>query len=744
MKQKKKQILFSTIFVLAICILLIFLCVIGLTKINEQQTQKTEDFLSQMSDQYTQSIQRQVRGDIETLQGMAAFISGQTVNITEMMDILEKENMNNRFIRMGFITTDYDAYIVDINGQRYDHANLQNIAYLREVFAGNSIVTDTISDSLSNGWINIYAVPVYQDDIIIGALCAINDSNTFASIVDLPGLGNGYAHIVDSNGRMIIRSNKAIYSEINNLHELVFENDAQREQTFVNLKNNTRGAFTFTKDGKEYSVSYAPLGINDWFIASVVDSSVISNSLQTISHVGIAAILVIILCLFSLLLYIVRIIRNSQISLENLAYYDALTHSYTRGKFIMEAEKRLHVNRHASIVLFDVENFKFINELFGYENGDALLSYIAEILKQHIHKGEIFYRDNNDCFGALLYEQDTQILCQRLEDIMEHINTYELQPDQHYHIVCNCGVKVIDPSKNDSMSVLLDRAKLSLKQAKEETAGNHIAFFGDTLYKQMQQRNEIEQEMENALLQEEFKVYLQPKYSLQNNHIIGAEALIRWQHKGNILPPDSFIPIFEQNGFITKLDMYVLEKVCGYLKKWDEEGYRLSINVNQTRLLFYRENYLEMITSILKRYDIDPSRIVLEVTETMAVEELETLMKVTQKLHACGFLLSMDDFGSGYSSLNALQSLNFDELKLDRLFLDESSHDVVKQQKIIKKIIELAHDLSIRTVSEGVETKEQADFLRQAGCDIAQGYYFARPMPVDDFEQLLKDDYKRR
>lgn len=744
MKQKKKQILFSTIFVLAICILLIFLCVLGLSKINEQQTQKTEDFLSQMTDQYTQTIRRQVLGDIETVQAMATFISSEHMSISEIMNLLDKENMNNRFIRMGYITNEYDAYMVDSNGQLYNHVFLQHTEYLQDVFAGNSLVTDTMADSLYEGWINIYAVPVYQEDTIIGALCAIIDANTFASIVDLPGLGNGYAHIVNADGRMIIRSNKAVYSEINDLHELVFANEAQRAQTFANLQTDTRGTFTFKNDEKEYTVSYAPIGINDWFIASVVDSSVISNSLQMVSHVGIASISVIILCLLALLFYIVRIIRHSQISLENLAYYDALTHSYTRGKFIMEAEKRLHVNRYASIVLFDIENFKFINELFGYENGDALLCYIAEILKQHIHKGEIFYRDNNDCFGALLYEQDTQILCQRLEDIMEHINTYELQPDQHYHIVCNCGVKVIDPTKNDSMSVLLDRAKLSLKQAKEETAGNHIAFFGDRLYKQMQQRNEIEQEMENALLQEDFKVYLQPKYSLRNNHIIGAEALIRWQHNGNILPPDSFIPIFEQNGFITKLDMYVLEKVCGYLKKWDEEGYRLSINVNQTRLLFYRENYLEMITSILKRYDIDPSRIVLEITETMAVEELETLMKVTQKLHSCGFLLSMDDFGSGYSSLNALQSLNFDELKLDRLFLDEASHNVDKQQKIIKKIIELAHDLSIRTVSEGVETKEQADFLRQAGCDIAQGYYFARPMPVDDFEKLLKDDTQRR
>ena len=245
--------------------------------------------------------------------------------------------------------------------------------------------------------------------------------------------------------------------------------------------------------------------------------------------------------------------------------------------------------------------------------------------------------------------------------------------------------------------------------------------------------------MAEALETGEFQVFYQPKISLEDRGIMGAEALIRWKiEDGTLVPPDEFIPIFEQNGFIVRLDVYVLDQVCRRLRGWLDQGRpALPVSVNQSRRLLFQEGYIRILSETVEKYGLSPRMIILEITESIAMEEAEILKNLLIELHRLGFRVSMDDFGSGYSSLNVLKDIPVDELKLDREFL-LPAQDGERRDTIVRNIIHLAQDLGIATVAEGVETEGQAKFLQECGCDIAQGYYFARPMPPDKMEELLQ------
>ena len=233
-------------------------------------------------------------------------------------------------------------------------------------------------------------------------------------------------------------------------------------------------------------------------------------------------------------------------------------------------------------------------------------------------------------------------------------------------------------------------------------------------------------------------MYLQPKYYLKDGSMHSAEALVRWYSSDGVIHyPDEFIPVFEENGFITELDMYMLEEACRKVSQWKQQGYKVSpVSVNQSRVFFYDEEYLDKFHEIVDQYHIDPSLIILEVTESVAMSNLEQVKMVIRKLHKIGFSISMDDFGSGYSSLNTLKDLDIAELKLDKDFLSEQSTSE-RGKIVIESVIHLAKALSITTVAEGIENDVQLDFMKSICCDIGQGYYFAKPMPAEEFERLL-------
>ncbi len=299
------------------------------------------------------------------------------------------------------------------------------------------------------------------------------------------------------------------------------------------------------------------------------------------------------------------------------------------------------------------------------------------------------------------------------------------------------------PKGETDVNDIVNNVVMAHNYAKENN--EVICDYDDAFKEKLLQKTEITNKMQVALEREEFKVFLQPKYSVENRTIEGAEALVRWkENDGKFIYPDQFIPIFEQNGFILQLDMYMLENVCKMIKKWIEEKVEpITISVNFSRVHFSNPNFVKEIKGIVDKYDIPSKYIEIELTERTIVENENALVKIVDDLHKAKFTLSMDDFGAGYSSLGILKTIDVDIVKLDKSFLDDSSSNK-KGAIIMERTLKMVDELGMISVAEGVETEEQLEFLKLAKCHMAQGYLLARPMPTADFEELYKKDLSNR
>lgn len=246
---------------------------------------------------------------------------------------------------------------------------------------------------------------------------------------------------------------------------------------------------------------------------------------------------------------------------------------------------------------------------------------------------------------------------------------------------------------------------------------------------------DLEKDFREGIENNEFKIFLQPKFDIKTEKIVGAEALIRREKDGVLIMPNSFIPEYEKTGIITKLDMFVFESMCKKLREWSDKGYKVfPIAINESRRHLYNKNHVSELEQIVKYYNINPNLLELELTETVVVENIESAKEAERKVHALGFGVSMDDFGVGYSSFYMLKNINIDILKIDKSFSDEVMEDK-RGRIILESIIDMAKKLEIKTVAEGIETKEQLEYLKQIGCDMVQGYYFEKPLPIEEFEK---------
>lgn len=301
------------------------------------------------------------------------------------------------------------------------------------------------------------------------------------------------------------------------------------------------------------------------------------------------------------------------------------------------------------------------------------------------------------------------------------------------------GVYIIEDTKK-KIETMYEFATLAARKCKE-SFGTYISYYVPEMSEKVTLEQNLINEIQSAIENEQFLVYLQPKYNLETEKPYGAEALIRWQHPNKgFLSPGVFIPVFERNGYIGQIDLYMWERVCKLLRKWIDEGKDPSpISVNVSRVNMYNPNLVNIFTSLVKKYDIDPKLLNLELTESAYMEDPDLMKKTVIDLQNAGFIVMMDDFGSGYSSLNTLKDIPVNVLKIDMKFLS-SEPDNGRNECILASVIRMAGWLKIPVIMEGVETKQQADFLKNIGCGYAQGYYYAKPMPVDDYNKLISGE----
>jgi EAL domain-containing protein (putative c-di-GMP-specific phosphodiesterase class I)/GGDEF domain-containing protein len=386
-------------------------------------------------------------------------------------------------------------------------------------------------------------------------------------------------------------------------------------------------------------------------------------------------------------------------------------------------------DKHYAVIQVDIEKFKIINDSYGDAVGDKILKSIANKLCILLGNEQDYTRLGSDIFVALCEYTDVTSLVSRITEWDELLSqcdgiTYRLA----------WGIYLAD-SADFSGRTMIDSATIARQNVKGN-AINNIGFYEETQKAELRHVRMIESCMRDALVNGEYKVWVQPKYSATSETIVGGESLIRWiKADGTIIYPTDFIPIFEQNGFITEIDRFVWRETCAALRRWKDEGLHVvPISVNMSRKHFENIETVDYIENLIKEFKLPRNLLELEITETLeSVCECDTFIKLKQ----LGYTLLMDDFGSGYSSLNTLKSTNFDKIKMDKEFLSEFLYNP-RGQKIISHTISMVKDINLDIIAEGVETKEQAEFLRKNGCDVIQGYYFAKPMNLDSFEELLK------
>lgn len=421
--------------------------------------------------------------------------------------------------------------------------------------------------------------------------------------------------------------------------------------------------------------------------------------------------------------------------LQFRAVHDMLTGLLNREGFCYATANLLKVNpdEKYAMVLWNIERFKVINDLFGKQTGDAILNIMAARFVIGVSEIGTCARLEADRFVVCIPRE--YLDPERLIRVMEN-SLKELELD--YKIVLNMGIYEID-DVTIPVERMCDRANLALQTIKGSYV-NRYAFYDDKLRRAMLAEQEIISEMNDALQQHQFLIYLQPVYSLAAGAPISAEALVRWKHpiKG-IISPGVFIPLFEKNGFIAELDYYVWEEACRYLKHRKELGMpELPISVNVSRRSLYSDNLCAEIVALVRKYGIEPALLKLEITESAYTDNPDQLLKTMTTLQTYGFAVLMDDFGSGYSSLNTLKDIPVDILKIDMKFMEDFETSD-RAGNILTSVVRMAKWLNTSVIAEGVETQPQVDFLRSIGCDRIQGYFFSRPLPIPDFERLCEE-----
>ncbi|MEG1848377.1 MAG: EAL domain-containing protein [Lachnospiraceae bacterium] len=428
--------------------------------------------------------------------------------------------------------------------------------------------------------------------------------------------------------------------------------------------------------------------------------------------------------------------RMNEKQIKELRYqaeHDLMTGIYQRETFYTKTVAMLHANTDIKYMLiqWDIERFKVINDLYGTDVGDAVLIGIARTFDDIVLGIGTYGRLTADNFVCCVPKDRISV-----EQLLKQFEKSFCRLQLNYQISLYAGVYDIH-NIEVPIDQMCDRACLALRTIK----GNymkHYAMYDNKLRETMLEEQYIVSEMQSALEEHQFDIYLQPIYNIASEQVVSAEALVRWHHpdKGMIMP-GLFIPLFERNGFITKLDAYVWERTCQYLKKRKTEGKKeIPISVNVSRMNLYNPNFCEDMIALLQKYHLDARALKLEITESAYIDNARQLLETMGKLQEYGFKILTDDFGSGYSSLNMLKDVPADILKIDMKFIDDLEHSD-RAGNILTSVIRMAKWLDMSVVAEGVETKRQFEFLRSIECDDVQGYYFSRPLPIDQFEALV-------
>lgn len=450
-------------------------------------------------------------------------------------------------------------------------------------------------------------------------------------------------------------------------------------------------------------------------------------------------IIILIFLIFFLIIFFCYLLRKQK---QNNIIFNSNSMIWNFSKFQLEAGKLLKSKKFKySIIHINISKFKFFNDIYGYNEGNNILKIFGSVLSEEFSiENDIYASLWADHFVVLNKFENEEEIIERIKKLVINFNKIS-NSIYDFRFIFKAGIYIItDDDRRNNLAIgdLLQYANYALSTRKDSYKNEYV-IYSDEMGKAFESLRLVDMDMFKAFYNNEYVPFYQPKYDINTKEIIGAEALVRWIHEDKgIMLPDAFLPYFEKSGFIVEVDYYIFEQTCKNLRFWLDSGFITGkISCNFSRLNMVNEFFSEDLKNIADKYNIPHNMLEIEITETAALEEIECLKQQIDKLRSTEFVVSIDDFGAGYSSLSLLQELNIDVIKLDKSFLNNCI-PTKREYQVMKAIVSLAEKLNIDVICEGVETIEHVELLKSVNCMKAQGFYFAKPMPKNEIENMFK------
>lgn len=710
-------------------------------------------YIDRAASQKCDIVESAIRNDVNTVKNFAACMNNYKTTDKNLVIKMIKNLEDSCSTIDAFIIADENG---DVITSKHISKNISAREYYKRAMNGEVYISKAIYSDPDEKMVNAIAVPIYGDyRRIVGMVAGICDASSYNNLLDMSFGGkendsNGY--VLNSDGEVIMSGENALGDYVP-MGDLFFSSDilAGVEESVRNtVKDNFAkvggsGIVKSVCKDEKYVAYYSGLsGFDNLHYLLIFKENVVAaeqnhyTMINILMYAFFALILIVVITAYIVIVKVsFRRLTKANEEVSRIAYTDSITGYGTWDKFVLDAKSLLrHEYRRYALVSFDIDKFKAINDMYGHDEGNRVLKLIADTVNRNIQDGETFSRINSDNYYILMLYRSDSDTARRIGSLIQAIE-YEIT---EFVPVLSFGIyRITDKSVSiRRMGDLADIAKRTVKYGDDSA----YAFYSESMLEKMREEKRIENEMQTALDMHEFSVFYQPKVSLDGKvNLTGAEALVRWIKDGTVISPGKFIPLFEKNRFIVKLDYYIMDQVCQKIKQWESYYPHLLISVNMSRVHLRDPQFVEKLNDICLSHGVSTSSIEIEITESAAYESLDVLTAVFKQLKDYGFHISIDDFGSGYSSLNMLKDLPADVLKIDRAFLAESNSNK-RANDILGYVIRMAGSLGMHTICEGIETDEQAKLLGGLGCEMAQGFYFAKPMPSDSFEEILRGNSK--
>lgn len=737
---KRNSILKLWISLIILAIVLIFSIVFYINNLTKNFEQEVLQSMEEVSAQGVISIQTEINGKLHLLEDLARTVK---IDVEQEPEELLKEVQtyflplvaSNDFRGMGIILPNGMAY--STTGDIYNAGQQE---FYSKALNGESVITGRIAIDLdASEYVNLYMTPIPDRETQepIAVLYATYETNHLRSTLEVNSFhGQGYSYLVDREGNTVVDSSRATaFQNMTNILESMAEADDTNtravEELQGYLENNESGKIIFQNGVTKYMYC-RPVGINDWYLLTVVPESVIDNQMNVVIRNTIVLVIVLAVIFSALIILLVRQQKKKQEELSTLAYVDPVTKGHTFAKFqqIFADTMRNQPNHKYALLALDLNKFKMINDLYGYEEGNKIIYKMNELWEKEFRANECCGHRTADRFVVLLTYVNKDELEQRIQDY--RIRLQEATKGK-YKLSLRVGIYQIE-DVTDSFSTAYSRSMMAFAAAKD-SGKRFMTFYQADMEEQLIWEKNVEDEFQEALRKHEFEVFYQAKINAETGEVSGAEALARWiRPDGTIVPPNRFIPVLENNGSIAELDQYMFKEVCLHQKAWLDEGKPIvPVSVNLSRIQLADSNFVDAYREILESVGLPPEYVGLEFTESAMFDNEEALRSIVDRLHALGVKVLIDDFGVGYSSMMSLKVIPVDILKVDKSFIDSIGDE--RGDKIVISIIEFALSLGMSVTAEGVENDNQYRFLRNHRCNDIQGYYFSRPVPAKEYCQ---------